>query len=278
MPDVFLHIISRETANSLGMKRFFTGIPCNYGHISERFCNEGKCCECNRVRCTARYTKRCAENPERIKRISEAKALAETRKEDRVRRSAAYSARKASRRHAIESGAVHYHGIECRYDGTTLRYTSGGGCVECLRKISCSDEKKKYDKTYVRENAERLKALAAKWRERNRSRVNENSARWRRSNPEKRAAIVMNNKCRRRALEYFGISSADLRGWIKSQIKVCYWCGVDCSARFHVDHYYPLAKGGLHEIGNLVIACPPCNLRKSAKDPIQWANENGKLL
>lgn len=30
-------------------KRFFTGVPCKYGHTAERFVSCGKCCECNRL-------------------------------------------------------------------------------------------------------------------------------------------------------------------------------------------------------------------------------------
>lgn len=43
-----LHIISRDTARSLGMKRYFTGIVCKHGHISERSTLEGKCSQCQK--------------------------------------------------------------------------------------------------------------------------------------------------------------------------------------------------------------------------------------
>jgi HNH endonuclease len=43
-------------------------------------------------------------------------------------------------------------------------------------------------------------------------------------------------------------------------------------ATFHVEHVIPLCKHGLSEPANLVLACPGCNLRKSArimvKDPL----------
>ena len=43
--------ISKETAVRLGLKRYFTGVPCLHGHISERLVNKrgSQCAECNRL-------------------------------------------------------------------------------------------------------------------------------------------------------------------------------------------------------------------------------------
>ena len=48
--------------------------------------------------------------------------------------------------------------------------------------------------------------------------------------------------------------------------------------KFHLDHIVPLAKGGLHASGNVQLLCPNCNSRKSAKDPIDFAQQEGRLL
>jgi hypothetical protein len=45
-----------------------------------------------------------------------------------------------------------------------------------------------------------------------------------------------------------------------------------------LDHMMPIDLGGLHADENLQLLCPTCNLRKYNKDPIAWANENGRLL
>ena len=42
-------IISKEEAKAKGLKRFFTGIPCEKGHISERLVSNRGCCECARL-------------------------------------------------------------------------------------------------------------------------------------------------------------------------------------------------------------------------------------
>lgn len=43
-------IISRAEAKAAGRKRYFTGIPCPYGHIMERQVSWGRCVGCNRAR------------------------------------------------------------------------------------------------------------------------------------------------------------------------------------------------------------------------------------
>jgi len=96
---------------------------------------------------------------------------------------------------------------------------------------------------------------------------------WREANPEKRAAISMNYKCRRRAWLEGGPTGAELAAWIAAQEKVCTYCSSECANEFHVDHFMPLAKGGAHALENLRISCPPCNRKKNAKLPDQWLAE-----
>jgi hypothetical protein len=47
-------IISRDTARAAGQKRYFTGKPCKYGHVGQRFVGGGACCTCHAVRCDLR--------------------------------------------------------------------------------------------------------------------------------------------------------------------------------------------------------------------------------
>lgn len=98
----------------------------------------------------------------------------------------------------------------------------------------------------------------------------ERSRKWRVANPDKRRAIVLSYTSRRRSWVSGGASTGELRGWIDASPKVCAYCDMDCSMAFHVDHYFPLSKGGKHEIENLRIACPTCNLKKNAKLPEVW--------
>lgn len=55
-------------------------------------------------------------------------------------------------------------------------------------------------------------------------------------------------------------------------------CGVKLGDDFRRDHKVPLARGGSNDILNMELLCQPCNARKHAKDPIAWAQENGRLI
>jgi len=101
---------------------------------------------------------------------------------------------------------------------------------------------------------------------------------WQQQNPEVVRAYKASNKAVRRSIERKGISGRALLAWKKQQDKICHWCSADCGDDYHVDHYVPLSRGGKHELDNLVIACPTCNLRKHAKDPLEFAQENGRLF
>lgn len=40
---------TRAEARSLGATRYFTGVPCTRGHVTERVTTTGKCVECKRI-------------------------------------------------------------------------------------------------------------------------------------------------------------------------------------------------------------------------------------
>lgn len=144
------------------------------------------------------------------------------------------------------------------------------------------DEWKVHKKAYDRQRIEAdLPRFKAEWRERyeaNKERHAEYAREWGARNPEKRRLIRQHYKHRRRATEREGISYSALEAWKKAQPKKCYWCGVDCKTAYVVDHYVPLARGGKHVESNLVIACRPCNAKKSARDPLVFAREVGRLF
>lgn len=58
----------------------------------------------------------------------------------------------------------------------------------------------------------------------------------------------------------------------------CACCGINLSKAYHIDHIVPIAKGGKHEAENIQLLCPSCNLHKSAKDPVDYMQELGRLL
>jgi len=55
-------------------------------------------------------------------------------------------------------------------------------------------------------------------------------------------------------------------------------CGGDLGEDYHLDHRMPLALGGSNTDGNMQLLRKRCNLRKGAKHPIKFMQENGFLL
>jgi len=125
------------------------------------------------------------------------------------------------------------------------------------------ERRRQYDKEYSKNNRDKKAATALAWAK---------------ANPEKRRDIVFAYDAKRRTNKRAGDSPGEVLQWRKAQKKVCYWCSCKCGDNYHVDHYTPLSKGGTHTVDNLVIACPRCNLTKSAKDPYEFAQSVGRLF
>lgn len=68
------------------------------------------------------------------------------------------------------------------------------------------------------------------------------------------------------------VTTKELNELIRSSQNICFWCDKHTDM-IHIDHIYPLAKGGEHTINNLCVSCPDCNMRKGAKDPEVWLEE-----
>jgi hypothetical protein len=45
-----MKVITKEHARELGLRRYFTGVPCRHGHLCERLISSYICVECNRLR------------------------------------------------------------------------------------------------------------------------------------------------------------------------------------------------------------------------------------
>lgn len=112
------------------------------------------------------------------------------------------------------------------------------------------------------------------WKEANKAYEKEKKRAWREDNPEK----VQNSYAKRRANTLGEIS----RGWIPKLLELQRWtcavCNVDLRFGYHLDHIYPIARGGLNTDYNLQALCPKCNHEKSNKDPIDFMRSRGFLL
>ncbi len=53
------------------------------------------------------------------------------------------------------------------------------------------------------------------------------------------------------------------RGWFNFGSPKCRYCGA--RENLHVDHVFPISKGGSNDLRNLQLLCQKCNLKKHAK-------------
>lgn len=149
----------------------------------------------------------------------------------------------------------------CAVASVQRRYHSPGG----------REAKRAYDRRYNEANRERISKRAAATYAANPAPKIEAAARWAAENRAIRRAISQGYKARRRAWCDGGDGTAAIRAWLETQARVCSWCGTECADQFHIDHAFPLSKGGRHVVANLRISCPTCNFRKGNRDPLEFA-------
>ena len=103
------------------------------------------------------------------------------------------------------------------------------------------------------------------------------STKWAKENPEKRCIIQRRRRARK--LKAGGDHTLDdIKELLEKQKYKCIYCKTNLKNGYQVDHIKPLSKGGDNSKFNLQILCISCNQRKSAKDPIEYAQSIGLLL
>ena len=97
-------------------------------------------------------------------------------------------------------------------------------------------------------------------------------------NPERVAASNRNlRSARKRATGSH--TAADVKNLFAVQHGKCATCRSSLKeSGYHVDHVMPIALGGSNGPENLQLLCPPCNQKKHAMHPDEWARLNGRLF
>lgn len=187
-----------------------------------------------------------------------------------------------------------FTGEPCKHGHISVRKVINGGCLECVRSKSRewyylnTERAKENVNKYRDENKEKLRESARKWEQDNRDRINmlrrqrreerremgvSEPDKWMVNNRERYNYLQRMAKQKRKTRARVNIDGATYRKWLESTEKICRYCAKDCTDDFHVDHFLPIAKGGNHELCNLVISCPRCNLKKSDKMPSSFINQ-----
>jgi 5-methylcytosine-specific restriction endonuclease McrA len=97
------------------------------------------------------------------------------------------------------------------------------------------------------------------------------------AHPEVVRSAWLNRRARERQANG-KISSGLSKRLLKLQHGKCPCCRDDLNGVFHLDHIMPLALGGGNDDSNIQLLCPACNLRKSAKHPVDFMQSLGFLL
>jgi len=189
-----------------------------------------------------------------------------------------------SRKEAKELGERYYFtGIPCKRGHLSKRCAAKSMCVDCYlqyKKEHSALYKESYKnwyknnresalslmKKYAKNNREKINSNYKNWREKNIEKVRENARTYARNNPDK----VRANTAKRRARIFNSegqYSKEDIDRIKKAQNELCNICLIDVSVKYHVDHIYPISKGGKNAAENIQILCPTCNLKKGNKIP-----------
>lgn len=169
--------------------------------------------------------------------------------------------------------------IKCRLESSKKHYERNKHkrLEQCKEYYENNKEaKREWGFKYREENKIHRLARGRKYYQNNKDAINKRIKKYRETPIGK--AVAKNASGRRRSRLRSGtISNLDIKN-LREKTKNCYWCNVKLKKDYHLDHYLPLSKGGKHVIENIVITCPTCNLRKNAKDPLEFANQLGRLL
>lgn len=104
-----------------------------------------------------------------------------------------------------------------------------------------------------------------KWREGNLDAYKASQKAWRQSNAETLRDAYNLRRARKHANGIYQIKKRQLQALYASP---CFYCGA--VGQVTVDHIIPIARGGVHSIGNLVAACQTCNSSKKDRTIMEW--------
>lgn len=267
-------IVTRSEAKAAGLKRYFTGKPCGQGHVVERRTKNGECIAC-RKNVLKVWLKENKDKAAKISRRMQKKNAAKIRE----RKSLYYKQNKD------EISAKHAKCYEENKEQIRVRCRS--------YRERTKDERRAKIKQLKIDNPEKIKAQKRRHYEKHKSKILAKSKIWQEANPEKvrKAKSDWHKRnpenvricdARRRSRELLADGAytiKDVRKLLRLQNWRCIYCVCSIKKKkWHVDHIIPLSKGGGNGPDNIQILCAKCNLTKSSKDPIKFAQSLGLLL
>jgi len=213
-----------------------------------------------------------------------------------------------TRQEAISKGlSTYFTGKPCKRGHVMERFTCNCTCKGCTWNKLHPEEDRKRVKEWKRKNREKVKSIWDAWAAKNIDKLIQKNNLWRKNNPkkvremkrndylkntdrykEKARVWVINNRERyrqnmrnrkARVRNAEGTHNPeDIKNLLEVQNYKCIYCKTSLKKEYHIDHIIALINGGDNTRYNLQILCPTCNLRKNARNPIEFAQSMGLLL
>lgn len=240
-----MQIISRSEAKQQNLKHYFTGKSCKHGHDSERYVNDGKCCECVKLRVNIQRKL----NPEKKKKsnreyyvknrtleIEKAKIYRDENREEinsKRRKYAKSEKGKLARKVYVDDNRERINSVKVEY------YHSN---IESHREQRRNDHAK---------HRESRNAKSKEYREQNKDKVNEYFVNRRANDLEFKINAYMRNMIGRvlsRSYEDKTNSTVKMLGYncheLISHLEGLFVDGMswDNYGEWHIDHIVPLSK------------------------------------
>ncbi len=128
-------------------------------------------------------------------------------------------------------------------------------------------------KNWYNKDHERAIAVKNAWTKRNKEASSAIKAKWRHANICKTKEIAVSRKSANG-----NHSGEEVKVLYAKQKQKCACCYIALDDKYHKDHIIALKNGGTNDIANIQLLCQRCNLRKGARDPIEFMRSSGFLL
>ena len=164
---------------------------------------------------------------------------------------------------------------ELKVENEFYKTTSKSGLTSSCKRCRCA-----YAAVYLSENRKAVMKVKSAYRlahPRNPITNRARRKRYKQNHPEQIRAEKAIRRSRERGA--FGrYSGKDVKRLFERQLGKCPGCRGNLALGYHIDHVIPLASGGSNLASNIQLLCPTCNIRKGAKNPVDFMRERGLLL
>lgn len=254
---------TKKEAEQQGALHYFTGDRCSYGHLARRKTRDSYCVACKKQKEKNRAHDRL------LNYICRARCSCPIQKSNK-------SGYCPKHRQLCEKRKKYAKKLSQSEKAKTRRKTAWANKTheehEKIKEIN-----RKATKKWRELNKEKKKNINKNWKQLNLEAYDAYQKKWRAENKDK--VKIYHSVCKQRRRNVPGnICSKHIQKLLKQQKAKCLNCAKHIAKTFTVDHIMPVALGGTNENHNLQLLCKSCNSSKNAKDPIIWAQENGRLL